>query len=241
LLARKMAEALGKNSRYSTQTLAFSLAAITHFAGFQKKDEGLKLSFAQNGKTRQIATGKNLVVEPLSTAAQKGTFTVKNESNSPLYGRLLISGQPVEAQEQRLANNLRLEVNYLDENFNPIAIDKLKRGSDFIVQVKVVNPNSNSYLREMALTQIFPSGWEILNARMSETTDLQGGQIQYQDIRDDRVMTYFDLPSGKTITFQLRVNASYAGRYYLPAVTAGAMYDANIRAVAPGQWVEILR
>jgi len=37
------------------------------------------------------------------------------------------------------------------------------------------------------------------------------------------------------------LNASYLGKYYLPAVSAEAMYDETIFARVAGQWVEVIK
>jgi hypothetical protein len=63
--------------------------------------------------------------------------------------------------------------------------------------------------------------------------------VEYQDVRDDRVLTYFDLKQGETKTFKVSLTASYVGRYYLPAVSAEAMYDATINGRVQGQWVSV--
>ncbi|GHT68706.1 hypothetical protein AGMMS50239_34350 [Bacteroidia bacterium] len=52
----------------------------------------------------------------------------------------------------------------------------------------------------------------------------------YRDIRDDRVLTYFDLPRGKSKTLKVRLQASYLGSFTLPAVSCEAMYEAETRA-----------
>ena len=52
----------------------------------------------------------------------------------------------------------------------------------------------------------------------------------YQDIRDDRVLTYFDLKRGETQAFTIRLQATYAGEFILPAVQCEAMYDTNVQA-----------
>ncbi|MFT5647906.1 MAG: hypothetical protein ACI976_002601, partial [Aureispira sp.] len=54
-----------------------------------------------------------------------------------------------------------------------------------------------------------------------------------------RVYTFFDLKKGKTKTFNVLLNASYLGRYYLPALSVEAMYDKSIQARKRGQWVEV--
>ena len=63
----------------------------------------------------------------------------------------------------------------------------------------------------------------------------------YKDIRDDRVYTYFNLGANRKKTFKVALNATYAGRFYLPGVNVEAMYDNTINARNTGKWVEVLR
>ena len=96
--------------------------------------------------------------------------------------------------------------------------------------------------KEMALTQIFPSGWEIRNPRMEGVGESKRTDVpEYQDIRDDRVYTYFDLSKQKPKTFRILLNASYLGRFYLPGTNCEAMYDNNISSRLPGKWIEVVR
>jgi uncharacterized protein YfaS (alpha-2-macroglobulin family) len=62
----------------------------------------------------------------------------------------------------------------------------------------------------------------------------------YQDIRDDRVYTFFDLPVRSTKTFYILLNAAYIGKYFLPSVTAEAMYDGNVYARKGGSMVSVV-
>jgi uncharacterized protein YfaS (alpha-2-macroglobulin family) len=71
-------------------------------------------------------------------------------------------------------------------------------------------------------------------------TNPGGDRPEYQDIRDDRVYTFFDLDYKKRQTFNIRLNAAYQGRFYLPAVSAHAMYDKSVYARNTGQWVNVL-
>ena len=65
--------------------------------------------------------------------------------------------------------------------------------------------------------------------------------IDYQDIRDDRVYTYFDLKRGEEKTFKIQMNASFLGRYYLPGIHVEAMYDATKNARSKGKWVDVVK
>ena len=62
----------------------------------------------------------------------------------------------------------------------------------------------------------------------------------YQDIRDDRVYSYFNIGAQRSQTYRVQLNAAYQGRFYLPSVGCEAMYDHTINARQPGQWVEVI-
>jgi uncharacterized protein YfaS (alpha-2-macroglobulin family) len=59
-------------------------------------------------------------------------------------------------------------------------------------------------------------------------------------VRDDRVLTYFDLERGHVKVFLARINAGYAGEFILPAVQVEAMYNATKSALAPGGRVRVI-
>jgi uncharacterized protein YfaS (alpha-2-macroglobulin family) len=98
---------------------------------------------------------------------------------------------------------------------------------------------SNDYVDNIALTKIFPSGWEIVNTSFTELGGGAKGSARYTDIRDDRVNFYFDLGAKKTKVFTVKLNASYLGTYYLPGTQVEAMYDNNFYARNKGIWVTI--
>ena len=69
----------------------------------------------------------------------------------------------------------------------------------------------------------------------------KSSHFSYQDTRDDRVYSYFDIRQNETLTFYVQLNAAYPGRYFLPASLCQAMYDASVTASNKGKWVEVLR
>ncbi|MBK9957007.1 MAG: hypothetical protein IPP11_00150 [Chitinophagaceae bacterium] len=70
--------------------------------------------------------------------------------------------------------------------------------------------------------------------------EFKSSYFTYQDIRDDRVYTYFDLKEGEAVTYYVQLNAAYLGRYFMPGTYAAAMYDNNISAGVNGKWVEVV-
>jgi len=97
--------------------------------------------------------------------------------------------------------------------------------------------------RDLALRQIFPSGWEITNMRIQEMEVDEGKNVRdynYRDIRDDRVYTFFDLIRDRKKNFVTELTATYAGRFFLPGTFCEAMYAKGIGAKDTGMWVEVV-
>ncbi|MFI5205144.1 MAG: hypothetical protein ACHQF2_11665 [Flavobacteriales bacterium] len=134
-----------------------------------------------------------------------------------------------------------MRISYLDMDGNTMSVDRIAQGTDFIAEVTITNPGARGYLQEMALNHVFPSGWEIHNTRMDEfISAVQTDYATYQDFRDDRVYTYYNIAANTTKTFKVKLNAAYQGKFYLPTVTTEAMYDHTIHSRIPGKWVEIV-
>ncbi len=237
-VAQRLAENIGKTTYLGTQTTAVSLIALADFLGENYKS-GLKATFVSGDQTQNIASGKPLVQLQPDAKGGNGKFSVTNNSDTPLFARLIIKGQPLAGKEQNKASNLKMSISYLNNDLHPVNVSTLPLGTDLIAEVTVTNPGTRGDLKNLALTQVFPSGWEILNPRMGMGDLTETAKPDYQDIRDDRVMSYFDLSARKSITIRIRLNAAYAGRFYLPATTCNAMYDERISAVQSGQWVEV--
>jgi uncharacterized protein YfaS (alpha-2-macroglobulin family) len=74
----------------------------------------------------------------------------------------------------------------------------------------------------------------------SNTPENPAGKFTFQDIRDDRVLTYFDLPAGATKEFKTDLQTSYIGDFVLPAILCEAMYDPSAYARTKAGRVSVL-
>ncbi len=246
-LVREISEALTARKSMSTQTTAYSLMGVLGYANSHTAGFALDYQFA--GEPAQSVRADEPLFE-LDLALENDTprpLTLTNRSGGPLHVAATLRGTPPLGNETDAASRLTLEVVYKDMAGTVISPDRLVQGTDFYVEVTVGNPNVALDLRELALTQIFPSGWEIHRQRGTEVANSPYAVPTFQDVRDDRVYTYFDLPpmpnraaKPATKTFRVLLNASYRGRFYLPAVSAEAMYDADIHARIKGRWVDVV-
>ena len=236
-LAETIAKDLSSNNWMSTQTTAYSLLAM---AKMVKANGGkaLNLTYTLNGKTETITTKSAIAQRTLKIVEGTNTLAFTNNKDNLVYVRVLNSGKLPLGEELAEQRGLSISVVYKDLKGAKIDISKLQQGQDFVASVSV-NNLKNTYIQNVALTQLFPSGWEIVNTRFTDFGDTVTSQARYTDIRDDRVNFYFDISGKGTRTFNVMLNASYLGTYYLPSVQAEAMYDNDFLVRTKGQWVRV--
>jgi len=226
---------------YSTHSTAFALMAAGHIMADYETDN-LKLRYDLQGSKQAVDSRKAMYSRDLGVSSKpSGSLSITNESSTVLFAKVILSGQrPVADQVPPESSHLKLSVDYTDLEGNKIDPASLSQGTDFYVTAKVTNPGTKfSNMEEIALTQIFPSGWEIQNDRLAGLGS--ASQVEHQDIRDDRVNSFFDLQTGKSVTIQTKVTAAYAGRFFLPPVLASAMYDDEVKATTVGKWIEVTK
>lgn len=240
-LAKTLAKNLSSDRWMSTQTTAYSLLALSKMVK-ANGGKSLDITYTINGKTETIKTNSAIAQRELkvNSGTQKLSFT--NNQDNVVYIRVLNSGKLPLGDEHKEQRGLSVGVVYKDLKGNPVTIDKLKQGDDFMATVTVTNLKHEK-VNDIALTQIFPSGWEIVNTRFTAFGNSITSQARYTDVRDDRVNFYFDLHkkgnSQDTKTFNVLLNASYLGTYYLPGIQAEAMYDNEFLVRGTGQWISV--
>ncbi|MCL2247000.1 MAG: alpha-2-macroglobulin, partial [Lentimicrobiaceae bacterium] len=171
-----------------------------------------------------------------------GNIAFTNTGTGTLYVNVVSRIQPIRDTLPEMANNLRINVSYTDLRGNPIDVQTLRQGTDFIAEVRVTNISPTRDFTDVALTHIIPSGWEIFNERMiGDESDATRTAFTHQDIRDDRILTYFDLRRNQTVTVRVRLNAAFVGTFVLPAIQSEAMYDTSAYAKTRAGRVRVVR
>jgi len=242
-LAQEISKELGSGKWLSTQTTAYSLIAMARYAGITKDVKEMRFDFTWGGgKKDSIASQTPVYQEVLDTGEKtSGKIKILNKGESVIYPRVIVHGVPPLGSEKSAENGLKISVRYMKVDGEPIDPVSLDQGTDFVAEVSVQNTGRRGIYEEVALTHLFPSGWEIHNTRMDLTGDTKTREFDYQDIRDDRIYTYFDIRQAGEKRFRVLLNASYLGKFYLPMIHAEAMYDEDINALVPGQWITIKR
>ena len=236
-LMKEIAGKLSSQSWLSTQTTAYSLIALSQLA----ERSGSNKLYCEVGKD-EIRSDKPIhQVEISDNQSSPGSVDIKNHAEGVLFARVVLEGTPFKGDTVSESSNLKLSVKYTTLDGKTMDVSKIQQGTDFMAVVTVSHPGQLSGYEDMALTQIFPSGWEIRNTRMEDVrSSFEVDMPEYRDIRDDRVYSYFDLPREKSKIFIVLLNATYQGRYYLPSVSCEAMYNNELTARRAGKWVEVV-
>jgi len=239
-LAKSLAKSLSSDIWMSTQTTAYALLAMGKIIN-ANGGKALKLSYMINGKTETINTKNGIAQRSIPILDGSNTLKLTNNMANLVYVRIINSGKlklGAELPEQR---GFSISTVFKDIKGQKIDITKLQQGQDFVATVSITNL-TNDAVKDVALTQIFPSGWEIVNTRFTDFGDTTVSSARYTDIKDDRVNFYFDMNRrGRrgTKTFTVMLNAAYLGTYYLPGTQAEAMYDNDYLVRNKGQWITV--
>lgn len=250
-VAEQVAKNLSSGDWYSTQSIAWALLAMSEFAAANTSANDLKFAVQQQGETSWVTQGSNSAFYKM--AISNPQVSVRNDHDAPI--RVLVSnrGIPANLQEEPASNGLSMSVNFLTLDNKSLSVEQLPQGQDFVAEVTIHGEFDKLLLdniENIALTAVVPSGWQIRNERLEGAQMPKG--IDYMDIRDDRVLAYYSLwrnyywyyryqeRNQTSITLRIILNASYAGKFYLPGWHTSAMYNEKINAKTKGYWVEVV-
>ena len=232
----------GKNW-YSTQTTAYSLVALSNMLSEDVKDEirgtveidGVKTDYTTSDQHRVLIKedAKEIKVIP--------------DTNGMTYVNYFWEGVPINSEVEDYSDGFSIERNYYDDEGNAFDASDVKSGNTFWIEVKVKPTKRNlENVENIALTQVLPSGWEIENLRLTNTKapkwvedKIKDTRVSYTDIRDDRVMWFFNHNSNNPYKFYIKINSVTKGEFDLPGTTLEAMYDHDYRAFKKGSRVVV--
>jgi uncharacterized protein YfaS (alpha-2-macroglobulin family) len=252
-LYNEITESLSQDIWYSTQTTGYALMALGKYIENNSSDfQGKNLSgyvVLPNGVKENFKTNKSQINIEIPKGFDGYSFNVFLDSNTDVnnvYLSLDSSYIPIKPVMENSSKNLILETNYFDENGKNIDITKLKQGITFWAHFSVKN-TSGIDLSELSLSQVLPSGWEIENTRLTDD-DIPNWMLNYRtnleeylDIRDDRVMWFFDINANeKPYDFFVKLTAVSKGKYTLPTTLVETMYSKNYFAKKSGKIVEVI-
>ena len=251
-LADELAEALSSDSWYSTQTSGVMLVALGKYlrATEGEGDQPKQMSGSvvlPDGQSFPFKTDKiSYSIEINRGFGQRVSLKLDTKTNvRRVFAELEWTGLPLRYTGKDEAHNIQLERHFLDEDGIKIDPASLRQGQSFWMHFRIKRTAEMKHtLKNLALTQVLPAGWEIDNYMLisGERQDWMSrwhtGRETYRDFRDDRAMWFFDL-DGNGLDFVVKLNAVTTGRFFLPPALAEAMYNHSYRAQKAGRRVQV--
>jgi uncharacterized protein YfaS (alpha-2-macroglobulin family) len=238
-MALKLTKEMSSDQWMSTQTTAYCLYAMAKFSA-NNGPKGIDVQFTKDGKTQAVKTMKTITDSNLTVKTGSNSITLKNNKKNRLFVRVLNTGILPIGQEKAIQSNVSASIVFKNRKGGIINVTTINQGTEFVAEVTVKN-KKNERVDNVALSQILPSGFEIVNTRFTDYGDATNNTADYIDIRDDRTNFYFGLKEGEVKTFRILLNASYLGTYYLPGLQCEAMYDNTFLARTKGFWVQVVK
>jgi len=239
-LLQNVNRAFKSHGWYSTQETAMTILALgTYYRTVPFTGGGVQFTVTFEGQKDQKINLAGYQTTMDLEAMWGKKITITSQEENPLFVYLYEEGVPLEDRIKTEASGLELTRNFYDENGQPITVDTRDQGKPFWV-FYTVKSTYGEKLENLALSSIFPAGWEIVNFRVTgekkppwvERKQLSSGS--YMDIRDDRINWFFDLSRGRVLTFGTKINPTFKGDYALPPMVVEAMYSPEFYARIKG-------
>lgn len=232
------------NNWMSTQTTAYALIALSNASNSNNNSDEIKGSIEIDGKKTEYKTNNQYTLK-----IDEGSKSIKVSPGSEgmTYVNYYFESIPLNNTVSDYSDGFAIERKFYDNEGKTIDAKNTKSGEKFWMEV-LINPKSSNIneVDNMVINQIIPSGWEIDNLRVTDSKmpkwiedKTKDVEVSYLDIRDDRVMWFFDYKGNKSCSFFIKVNAVTKGEYDFPGTTLEAMYDNNFKAYKKGYKVKV--
>ncbi len=228
-MAFDLLEKVAKNFKhlYSTQDKAFALRAIGEYYR-DNQDDKIDLKLTLNSDAKKI-TKESTIYEKLIS----DTIVIDPQGKTLNYTVEVSGYLPLKTDTKNKLFNKRINIQstFVGESGKKININNFKLGD--MIYSKILLKNRDK-LENIAVVQRVPSCFEIINERLfssSRSSNVQNSKNfnpSYQDIRDDRVLTFINLSKNSLTTFFIPVRITTKGECQIPAVFGEAMYDSRI-------------
>ncbi|MDR3478302.1 MAG: alpha-2-macroglobulin [Gammaproteobacteria bacterium] len=218
----------GLNTTLSGYTsLAFSAYAQSYHL---PSDNGLTISeTTKNGKKETLVASDSVYQKlSLDESAKAVQFSAKNDVG--YFYQLTQSGFDKKLPRTAVKKGLEVFREYRDLQGNTIVGPVLGAEIEVRIQLRALGASDISHI---AVVDMLPGGFEVVRDSVKKDDS-----IEYADVREDRVVFFTTAnTSSKEIVYHIK--AINVGKYAVPPIFAGSMYDPAIVARSEGSEITI--
>jgi hypothetical protein len=232
VLARSLLERARLSRWYNTQATAYALMALGKYFRL--------LQPAAFTGTINIAQRDDIPIDTASFAMTDDDLggrqiTIDIDSNGPCFYYWQASGVPTASVAAEYNRGITITREYLDATGSPAYIAGLAVGARLVGHIEIESTERS--LANVVIADLLPAGFEIENPRLGSSPGMpwlpkEKSQAQYQDIRDDRILLFVNLPAKKKQHYYYGIRVIAAGDFVVPPVAAECMYNPLIAGAA---------
>ncbi len=238
IMARQLADQMAKERYLSTQENAFAILALGKLAKMANQTTATATILANN-KATGTTTGAALSLNMKQHAGENLGIQVKGKGGYYYFWE--VDGISADGSYKEEDSHLKVRRTYYDRQGHEMG--NTFHQNDLVVVKISLETQNNSWVENVAITDMLPAGFEIENTRLSEMPKLDWikdhSEPDCMDIRDDRI-NMFTNASNKRTDFYYMVRAVSPGTYQLGPVQADAMYDGNYHSYHGAGVIKIL-
>ena len=165
------------------------------------------------------------------------------QAGSAFYS-LVTRGIPLDRRFREEERGLEVEREFRTRLGRKVNLSEIRQGELIVVKTRIRSVRGP--VQNVVIQQLLPSGLEVENPRLSTTERLgwmTGTALgaDYQDLRDDRVLFFADLPANQWRTVYTLLRAVSPGDFRIPPAHAEAMYNPELSYTGPRSRLQIGR
>jgi len=241
-VARSLLQSLHDDQWYTTQSNAYALMTLGMF--FKDKEPG---DFTG---TLSIDGGASYPIDTASFRLDRKDLagkqvTITTEGKGYCYYSWQASGVSSANAAEEFDRGIVVRRSYFDEDGNRLTSDSVGLGDRVICRITA--QSQEKPLQNVVINDLIPAGFAIENPRIKTTPSLawiprSSRTVDYQDIRDDRLLLFTSLDEGKLrqLDFYYSLRAVSAGEFVIPPVAAECMYNPLIAGAASSGRLKIV-
>lgn len=215
-------------SAYSTQERAFAFIGLGKAA---KKNIDANVNVQVSGnKLSETYSGNSLTFE--YDPSGNGEVSFKADGSGEVYYFISYEGIPLQPDTESINSNMQVTRELFDYNTGaPVQSSYIEQGK--LLVCKITLKSNGIPAENIVITDMIPSGFEIENPRLTSGSRLaeQGNMdVDYEDIRDDRLILFTNLKARGTSTYTYLLRVVNKGDMVYPQISAEAMYDNEFRS-----------
>jgi uncharacterized protein YfaS (alpha-2-macroglobulin family) len=226
---------------YTTQDWAWVFLGLGKAARTTAK-ANVTVTVEAGGKTLGTYDDKILTLKDKALNGQKVTLTATGSGE--VYYFWNTEGVKVNVPVKEEDKNIAVRRTYYDRFGNRLAENTFKQGMVVVCKLSLESFNRN--VENVAITDMIPSGFEIMNPRITATNTMswipeKRMTPENVDIRDDRLILFTSINAGKHQDYYYMLRVINQGEFELPPVGAEAMYDPDYHSYNGARRVKVIK